>query len=323
MTSGRISIAVITHVVTDEVAAMFVRLKREAPPDHDVRLILSADAPDAPTGALAEADTVRIRRDELFLLPYPRKCQAHDWDMAGNLDVVFLEFARRLPQYDRHWFVEYDVHWEGDWRVFFEYFRSSPADVLAATIQRLDEIPHKADQTYPKLVIPPETGWQPARMVKAFLPICRISRATLAALDDVYRRGGCGHYEIALASVAAQNGMLLEDFGGNGSYVRPENRNRFYFAHGATYSHSPGNFVFRPEQHVLPRRNTLWHPVKPAGVPVWHPLRVQGGIAKSIAETLKPVAWRLLIRLWFALLWRPLTDASVGQGNQHRRAGGG
>ena len=232
MTESRISVSVVTHMVTDEVAAMFARLKREAPPDHDVRLILSADALDTQIGGLAEADIVRIRRDELFLLPYPRKCQAHDWDMAGNLDVVFVEFARRLPDYGRYWFVEYDVHWEGDWRVFFEYFRRSTADVLAATIQDIADIPHKANPPYPIQVIPPQAGWIPDRMVKGFLPICRISRSALDALDAFYRLGGCGNYEIILASVAAQNGMSLEDFGGNGRYVRPENRTRFYFARG-------------------------------------------------------------------------------------------
>ena len=322
MTESRISVSVVTHMVTDEVAAMFARLKREAPPDHDVRLILSADALDTQIGGLAEADIVRIRRDELFLLPYPRKCQAHDWDMAGNLDVVFVEFARRLPDYGRYWFVEYDVHWEGDWRVFFEYFRRSTADVLAATIQDIADIPHKANPPYPIQVIPPQAGWIPDRMVKGFLPICRISRSALDALDAFYRLGGCGNYEIILASVAAQNGMSLEDFGGNGRYVRPENRNRFYFARGGTYSHSPGNFVFRPGQRVLPKRNTLWHPVKPEGVPNWHPLRVRGGFFKSNFEALKPVAWRLLIRLWFTLRWRPLIEASGGQMDEHWRGGG-
>jgi hypothetical protein len=34
MTDGRISVAVVSHVVTDEVAAMFARLKREAPVDN-------------------------------------------------------------------------------------------------------------------------------------------------------------------------------------------------------------------------------------------------------------------------------------------------
>ncbi len=309
MAGGRISVAVISHVVTTEIAAMVARLQREASADHDVRLILSADAPDAAGGGLAEADLVRIRRDELFRLPYPRKCQAQDWCITGNLDAVFLEFARRLSDYQHYWFVEYDVHWEGNWRVFFEHFRHSPADVLAATIQQIDEVPHKdTPNAYPTQVIPAGARWERAHIVKAFLPICRISQPALTALDAFYRQGGCGHYEIMVASIAAQNGMILEDFGGNGRYVRPENRNRFYFAHGGTYTHSPGNFVFRPEQHVLPRRNTLWHPVKPAGVPIWHPLRLRGGFGKSTIEALKPLVGRRLIWLWFALRWRPLRE---------------
>ena len=103
-----------------------------------------------------------------------------------------------------------------------------------------------------------------------------------------------------------QEDARTEDFGGRGPYVRPENRDRFYFAHSATYSHSPGTFVFRPAPRVLPRPNTLWHPVKPAGVPVWHPMRVRGNPIKNALETLKPMVWRCVIRLWFATRWRPL-----------------
>jgi len=306
-------VAVISHVLNAPVRSVFERLRREAPADHDVWMILSTDDPTASIAGLDESDVVRISRDDIFRLGYPQKCREQDWSMAGNLDLVFLEFKRRMPDYGHYWFVEYDVHWEGIWSVLFEHFRASDAALLAATVQQIDEVPHKLDpQAYPQYVVPADLPWERANTIKAFLPICRINHETLTALDEGYRRGLGGHYEFMVPCVAAQNGMPVEDFGGRGRYVKPENLDRFYFARGSAYTHSPGNFVFRPEQRVLARRNTLWHPVKPGGVPLWHPLRYKGSPLKVIEEALKPLLWRLVIWLWFATRWRALkVESSV------------
>ncbi len=298
----------VSHVLNDAVRRSFERLQREAPSDHDVRFILSTDDPEPD---LAGVPGEAIGKADLFRLPYPEKCQERDWDMAGNLDLVFLEFRRRNPDYAQFWFLEYDVHWEGVWRVFFEHFRASSAAVLGATMLPLDTVPHKENNPpYPRQTVPPGMPWVRQRIIKGFLPACRVSPEAMALLDGAYRAGLGGHYEINVPTVAAQAGLGIEDFGGRGPFVRPENRDRFYFARGDNYSHSPGSFVFRPVQRVLPRHNTLWHPVKPGGVPAWHPLRVDGGPAKAALERVKPYLWRGLIWLWFAARWRPLRDAA-------------
>lgn len=312
-------IVLVTHVVNPPVKAVFERLQREAPPDHSVQLILNSDDANPPLFGIGGDCVTRITTDDLFQLAYPRKCQAEDWQMAGNLDLAFLVFRRAMPQFERYWFVEYDVHWEGNWRTFFEYFQNSDAELMAATIQRMDEVPHKENSPpYPKLVIPADLQWTRPNLLKAFLPICRISFRVLDLLDAAYRQGLGAHYEVSLPSVAAQNGLPIEDYGGNGAYVRPQNVNRFYFARGATYSHSPGNFVFRPAQRVLRRANTLWHPVKPAGVAAWHPMRIGGSPAKQVLEFLKPGLWRAAVWIWFAVRWRPLRPA-VDLGPQNAR----
>ncbi len=303
----RICVAIVSHVLNAPVRAMFERVRREAPEDHDVWMILSTDDPAAPIAWLNEKDVVRISKADIFRPGYPQKCREQGWTMAGNLDLVFLEFKRRLPNYSHYWFVEYDVHWEGIWSVLFEYFRHSKAALLAATLQHTDEVPHKLDQLNdPQLVIPTDALLERANIIKAFLPLCRISHELLTALDAAYRKGLGGHYEFLVPSVAVQNGRTIEDFGGRGRYVKPENVDRFYFARGSAYTHSPGTFVFRPEQHVLARSNTLWHPVKPGGVPLWHPLRFKGSPLKTFEESVKPWIWRAVIWLWFATRWRPL-----------------
>ena len=309
--AARISVAIISHVLTDGVLAVFERMQREAPPDHDVRLILSVAREDEHYPGDDAPAVIRISREAFLRRQYPEKCHRQGWSMTGNLDLVFMEFADRVAGYDTYWFVEYDVHWEGYWSVFFEHFRPSGAAVIATTVMHIDDIPHKEFREHPPLVTPSAVRWDRRNFIKCFLPICRIDRAVFTALDAAYRAGLGGHYELTVASVAAANGLEVEDIGGAGAYVRAENVNRFYFANGSTYTHSPGNFVFRPDQRVLPRLNTLWHPVKLSGVPLWHPLRKDGGFLKRLVEKIKPVICRVIIWVWFATRWRPFHPPEI------------
>lgn len=312
----KVCINLVTHVLNAPVRRVYERLRVEAPADHDLRVILNSDDPAAPIAGLSEQEVVRIRKTEFLRLPYPGKCFDDGWAMSGNLDLAFLEFARRHPRYEQYWFVEYDVHWEGVWSVFFNHFRDSDAAVLATSVQTIDEAPHKLHRRQPALRLPPGMAWAPEKTMKAFLPICRLSRDALAALDADYRAGLSGHYELTVPTVAAHHGLTLEDVGGHGKFVKPENLNRFYMARPATYTHSPGTFVFRPGQRPLHRHNTLWHPVKPGEVPVWHPMRMDGGVWKRVVERIKPLISRFAVRWWFATRWRPLRDGAGG-GPEH------
>ena len=302
----RISVALVTHVWTPFIQGVFDRLKREAPEGYDIRFLLSAPTRDCP----AELDDVlvHVSRDDLFRLPYPVKCEPKNWVIDGNLDLVFLEFRRRLPEYDKYWFIEYDVHFEGHWQRLFNHFHDSSAGVLATTLAYCKTLPGKLELLwYPLLALPDGIGWTSDDLIKGFLPICRISGEVLELLDRGYRAGLGGHYELIVPTVAEQAGLGVEDIGGDGPYVREGNRNRFYFSNGATYTHSPGNFVFRPNiTRVLPRQNTLWHPVKPAGVPLWHPNRIRGSWKKNLVELAKIPVGRAWIWWWFATRWRPL-----------------
>ena len=305
--SSATCIAFNCHVATAEVRASFERLRREAPADFDVFFLLSNDQVLGPADGFD--GMVQVTLSEILAPDYPLKCQTAGWEMAGNFDLVFLEFARRHASYTHYWFVEYDVHWEGNWSVFFERFRASKAAVIATSLSPIADMPHKlAGLSYPRLVIPPALGQVEAECLKGFLPLCRLSRTLLETLHGAYASGLGGHYEITVPSVAVWAGLAIEDIGGNGVFVRPENRNRFYFANPGSYSHSPGSFVFRPVQTVLRRRNTLWHPVKPSGVPAWHPLRLGGNPVKALLERVKPGIWRAINWLWFAVRWRALTD---------------
>ena len=316
MESERDCVVFISHVVNGPLIRAFERLVDESPADHDVLFLLNGDAPSPDAGRRLGERLVRIDREDLLGLGYPEKCRREGWKMQGNVDLIYLVFRRRHPGYGRVWFVEYDVHWEGRWGALFEHFRASPADVLGGILCPVAEVPRKLDIMVPPRVIVPEGfGYGPLDMIKGFIPICRLSGAALDALDAAYARGLCGHAELCLPTAAARAGLILEDFGGRGPYVRPENRDRFYFARTSSYTHSPGTFVFRPAPRVLPRPNTLWHPVKPGDVALMHPMRSRGGPLKTALEAVKPLLWQAMIRLWFATRWRPLRPASeAGRG---------
>ena len=61
-----------------------------------------------------------------------------------------------------------------------------------------------------------------------------------------------GHHEVLLPTLLYNEGFLLEDFGGEGTFVRPENKAKFY---------DDTSMRIAP---VLPddRKNYLFHPVK-------------------------------------------------------------
>jgi len=251
--------------------------------------------------------------NESFLaLPYPTKCAREGWRLIpGNADLITLLFAVRRPDYDHYWGIEYDVHYEGDWSDFFAHFAASPADLLTTTIHWQRETPAKTLPS-PPFRSPSLAEYRQPDRLWAFLAIYRISRRGVAAIDAAYRAGGGGHHELTWPTIIAHAGLVLEDIGGNGAWVRPENVNRFYFNRKSSYSMSPGTFVFRPVlRRVLKRPNTLWHPLKPKGQTPWHLPAIAGNPARLLIEAVKPVVHRLAIRAWFALRWNPLPPAAA------------
>ena len=96
---ARSSIAIVGHVWTPDIQRVFERLRREAPADCDIRFVLNTRSRGAvPELPVEQLECVAV--EDLFHLPYPGKCHDGDWDIAGNLDLVFLEFRRRLPDYE-------------------------------------------------------------------------------------------------------------------------------------------------------------------------------------------------------------------------------
>lgn len=169
--------------------------------------------------------------------------------VPGSNHFPLLKFFKENQCYDYYWLVEDDVRFSGDWKDFFDSFASSTSDFLSSVIETKAENPTWYWWTSLKTgneVIAEE------KLLKSFNPIYRLSSLALVCIDAHLRIGWMGHYEVLLPTLLYNKGFLLEDFGGEGTFVRPENNAKFY---------DDTSMRIAP---VLPddRKNYLFHPVK-------------------------------------------------------------
>lgn len=169
--------------------------------------------------------------------------------VPGSNHFPLLKFYKENQGYDYYWLVEDDVRFSGEWKDFFGSFASCTSDFLSSVIETKAENPTWYWWTSLKTgneVIAEE------KLLKSFNPIYRLSSQALACIDAHLRIGWMGHYEVLLPTLLYNKGFLLEDFGGEGTFVRPGNNARFY---------DDTSMHIAP---VLPddRKNYLFHPVK-------------------------------------------------------------
>ena len=169
--------------------------------------------------------------------------------VPGSNHFPLLKFYKENQGYDYYWFVEDDVRFSGEWKDFFGSFASCTSNFLASVIETKAENPTWYWWTSLKTgneVIAEE------KLLKSFNPIYRLSSQALVCIDAHLRIGWMGHYEVLLPTLLYNKGFLLEDFGGEGTFVRPENNAKFY---------DDTSMRIAP---VLPddRKNYLFHPVK-------------------------------------------------------------
>lgn len=184
--------------------------------------------------------------------------------VPGNCHLPLLHFFKCHPQFQYYWVIEYDVVFTGDWRQLFGAFSNQPADFLASHLRRQEEEP---SWYWWKSIQAPAGRGLPTTFTRAFGPIQRLSHRALEALERRVKEGWVGHFECLVPTLLADEGYLLADFGGDGSYVPLGFRNRFY----RSFSWPDGRLIhlgsmrFRPYVSSLrfARRNTLYHPVKP------------------------------------------------------------
>lgn len=169
--------------------------------------------------------------------------------VPGSNHFPLLKFFKEHQGYDYYWLVEDDVRFSGEWKDFFDSFASSTSDFLSSVIETKAENP---DWYWWSCLKTGNETLAEDKLLRAFNPICRLSCQALACIDAHLREDWMGHHEVFLPTLLYNKGFLLEDFGGEGAFVHPENKAKFY---------DDTSMRLAP---VLPddRENYLFHPVK-------------------------------------------------------------
>jgi hypothetical protein len=194
------------------------------------------------------------------LLPYHAKLMQHPGSFwPRNIDLPLMWYFHSHPEHEFYWLMEYDVRFTGQWPNFFRHFAGNKSDLLATTVFDHHFRPswrHWSTLSSPHFVSDRER-------VRALFPLYRVSNAAMRALHLAYCSGWSGHYEVTIPTILKTRGFVLEDMGGDGAYVAPGNRNRFYRNSPGVAGLAPGTFTVAAntisESHP---RNMLWHPIK-------------------------------------------------------------
>jgi hypothetical protein len=255
-------ILLMTHFLNGRIVAQARKLRAEAPEETDVVVLYNrSDDPNPGYVLPPDIEVFAFGAENIRGLGYPRKGRRLN---ARDVELFVMHFHRRRPGYVHYWVVEYDVAFSGRWTVLFDAFADSDADLLATTLHR-----HAINPGWEnwRSVSHPEGRPPSTTLLRAFMPFYRVSRHGLAVLDAAYSEGWTGHYESTVPTILHGKGLVLEDIGGDGEFVRPGNVNRFYTNNPGDNTLAPGSFVFRPVRVAPgPESDTLWHPVKPPTV---------------------------------------------------------
>lgn len=277
--TARSAILILNHFKDRGLVDQYTQIQTDCSADYDVVLLSDRTQPSLALARLpGDVREFCFTIDDLIGLGYPGKQslavrRRGERNMKlGQAELPVLLFFSKYPQYRYLWVVEYDVRYSGLWHEFFGRFEASAADLLGTTLMRFEECPRWSH--WRSLRVPPHQG-DPAARLRGFFPLYRLSAQALSSLHRAYLAGCSGHMEALVPTVLWNLGLQIEDVGGEGEFVKPENVNRFYYNNRSDNTLSPGTFVYRPAfSEVGNEPGKLWHPVKAPQGPGWIVRRV-------------------------------------------------
>lgn len=218
----RIAVVFLIHLFSESTAMRFARLRKELAGYADCFVRLQDDG--GPVTASweeflrangAAAALVPFRPSDLPQeLGYPFFAERQ---ILGNVHFPLMVLARSRP-YTHYWQIESDVDYRGNWRDFLKSFEGSDAALLASHIHRHEDWPTwfwwRSFEAPEGVTLP--TG----KMLKAFMPVFRITHDALAAVDKAHQAGWTGHFEALIPTVLALGGLKVQSLRGvNRCYV--------------------------------------------------------------------------------------------------------
>jgi hypothetical protein len=250
------AILYLSHVVNRTLRRAYGHLKRECAGVADVYFVLNLNDENVPPGAKGTFPITPAHRAALGL-PSRTGIVGRNW--WNDHDRALLAFRQLKPEYDYYWIMEYDVEFSGRWSELFNAFADNTSDLLCTSMHRPETNPNWG--WWKSLVWPREPKPQP---IRGFFPFARLSAQAIDTIIESGRNGVDGFYEVVWPTVIHDRGLVIEDIGGDGPFVRPANVNRWYTSTLTNDTLSPGTFVWKPVSFRHGQKpNTLWHPVKP------------------------------------------------------------
>jgi hypothetical protein len=178
--------------------------------------------------------------------------------IPGNSDYNYLLFYHKHSNYEHYYCCEDDVVYSGDMSELITELQVFDDAILCTHITRYVD-----SWTYANLFTPGNLLAPPPAYL-AFLPFARISNQGFKAMFDAFSQGVGGHSEMTLPYAIQAAGLSMRDIGGEGEFVSPELKNKYYVGR-KTQSTQVGTFICNPASFAAGKReNCLYHPVKPA-----------------------------------------------------------
>lgn len=204
----------LTHCWSPELRERFLRLERESRAVGECHVLLHDDR-----GPVRQAWQDCLDANGLAdrIEPFePRHLEAElGYAMLregsitpGCAHFPLLKLARD-SDCAHYWLVEFDVECSRSWREFFAVFAHTEADLLASHVHSRVQRPEwywwKSIRGASGQDVPVAEQW------KAFLPVCRISRRALQAVDAAHRAGWRVHGELMVPTVLKRAGLEVRD----------------------------------------------------------------------------------------------------------------
>ncbi len=245
----RSAVGFFTYLFDPEIISRYGKLKEELADRAQTTIVAEAGTP-VPEALLAETvffDFQQLASDA------PRVLGSRV--VPGNSHLTMLAFFRSRPEFDYYWYIEYDVVFTGAWCTLLDAWSDDTSDLLAPHLRTYSQEP---DWPWWRSLRVPAAAAENG-LVRAFMPIYRISRRALESIEAAVRDGCSGHFEALIPTVLQAELLQISDLG----------EGRFY-----TSSTSPdgelrqGTMRYRPfHARPLLGRNLLYHPVKPESFP--------------------------------------------------------
>jgi hypothetical protein len=205
----------VSHVLDEVTLARFWQCQAELGDVLDVVLVLSEPL-EQEVEKRGLRDVACLHGAEIFRPEYGRKT-ATGRIKPGHADLILLAFWRRHPGYQHYWVKEFDVYAPRGLQQLASLDAGSEADLLGTFLRRQAQQgwwEHWATlQRGPTrgAAAPEDPGAAAVDGAACFLPLSRYSARLLALLDWSYRHGWMGHHEATVPTVAASNGLAMED----------------------------------------------------------------------------------------------------------------